>query len=73
MLSIKCKKHPKYLAVRAPSAKCDACYLLYILRWQHERNADEKLGGTNPYQFLGSTDDAAEGLQAQNRELTVKR
>ena len=26
---MKCKKHPKYKAIRKPSSKCDDCWFIY--------------------------------------------
>ncbi len=64
-MTIICKLHPKYHAKRRPSTDCDGCHLLYILRWQHEDVANEKLGGLNPYQFLRSVDGGCEELRVK--------
>jgi hypothetical protein len=49
---IQCSKHPRYTAQRRPSSNCPACRILFILRWQHEKSAEQKLGGLNPFQFV---------------------
>jgi len=63
MLVIFCKDHPRYQAIRKPRV-CESCALLYILRHQWEQDAEEKLGGLNPYQFI-NTDEGAEGLRVK--------
>lgn len=55
-MTIICTLHPKYHAKRRPTVSCNGCHLLYILRWQHEPEVEEKLGGLNPYQFIGAED-----------------
>jgi hypothetical protein len=65
MLTIFCKDHPNYLAIRRkPHEDCEACALLYILRHQWERDAEKKLGGLNPYQFINA-DKGAEDLRVK--------
>jgi hypothetical protein len=32
MLTLKCKKHPKYLGVQTPRITCSACAYLYHVR-----------------------------------------
>lgn len=38
---VKCKQHPRYLARRAPRAKCDSCGLLWDLRQGIELRSGE--------------------------------
>jgi hypothetical protein len=59
MLSIKCTVHPKYQAKRVPRSSCNGCQLLWTLRYQHTKEANDKLGGLNPYQFF----DAEQGAE----------
>jgi len=49
-MNLVCKKHPAYEAKRR--ARCPSCQLLFILRWQWTKEAEYRLGGINPYQFL---------------------
>ena len=62
-LRIRCRKHPRYNATRAPKEICISCSLLFILRYQHSKEPDKRLGGLDPYQFIGDTKEAAEGLE----------
>ena len=64
-LIILCKDHPRYRAIRKKRG-CEACGLLYVLRHQWERDAEEKLGALNPYQFINA-DAGAEGLRVKQR------
>lgn len=68
MLKIRCNEHPKYTAAKSPSKlrkkQCPGCELLYILRWQHSKEPDKRLGSINPYQFLGDLEDTCAFLDA---------
>jgi|GEM_PF-3443379 len=64
MLKIRCRKHRNYMAEK-PTKKCASCSLLYVLRWQYSKEPDERLGGINPYQFLGDLQEACEGLEVK--------
>ena len=59
---ILCKKHPKYLAKRKPSVPCFSCLLIYVMRYQHTKEADHRLGSLNPYAYLLSGIDFEEAL-----------
>lgn len=63
MLTIRCKKHPKYTAKRLPKATCFGCSLLYVLRHQHEKDGERVLGSLNPYQYLGDLQQSCEDLE----------
>ena len=65
MLKILCREHPKYQAKRRSGKKCESCALLYVLRWQYRKEPDKRLGGLNPYQFLGDLEEACEGLEVK--------
>ena len=55
-MRIYCRKHPRYAAkTRKIKRYCATCHLLFILRWQATKKAEEKLGGLNPYQFLAES------------------
>ena len=41
MLTLKCKKHPRYTGKESPRAGCNQCYWLYIVRVQAEINRVE--------------------------------
>lgn len=52
-MKVFCTKHPKYNGERLKAKSyCPTCHVVFILRWQHEKNAEQKLGGLNPYQFV---------------------
>lgn len=58
-MKIICKRHPKYTGEnRKRNNYCITCHLIYVLRWQHTEEAEEKLGGLNPYQFIDDVEEA---------------
>lgn len=70
MLKTRCHFHPRYTAVDKPprSTMCSSCLLLYVLRWQFDKEADKHLGSLNPYvHFLSGVD-----LAEANAGIEVK-
>lgn len=68
-LQVYCSKHPRFRAKRKSGTDCKSCILLYILRYQHESEADARLGSTNVYQFLdGDIEDVASALRVRAGE-----
>lgn len=70
MLKIRCHSHPKYNAANKPlrSDMCTSCLLLYVLRWQFDKEADKHLGSLDPYVYMLSGVDmvkANAGLEAR--------
>jgi hypothetical protein len=61
-MRVVCMHHPKYKANR--KSNCESCSLLYVLRWQYTKDADKKIGGINPYQFL-DLETACDGLRGE--------
>lgn len=71
-LRIFCMKHPGYRATkRKRKQRCETCALLYIFRWQNTREADERLGGLNPYQFIGTSENKFDDVLAQLKVTEV--
>lgn len=63
LLNVYCTRHPRYRGVRQKKRNpCVGCALLFILRHQHEPDADAHLGGLNPYQFLPGTEEDGCGM-----------
>jgi len=50
-LNIFCKKHPNYRGQR--KSKCPSCLLIFIGRWQHDKNAEDRFNGFDPYVYSG--------------------
>jgi len=50
-LNIFCKKHSNYRGKR--KSKCPSCLLVFIGRWQHDKNAEDRFGGFDPYVYSG--------------------
>jgi len=61
-LRIRCRKHPRYNAERT-TKKCASCSLVYILHYQHTKQAGNLLGGIDPYQFIDDLKGALEYLE----------
>ena len=51
-LNIFCKKHPNYRANRA--SKCPSCLLIFIAKWQHDKTAEDRFKGFDPYLYGGA-------------------
>ena len=47
-LSVKCRNH-SYQATRKPGWDCDACWLLFVLKYQAHKEGERRLGPFNPY------------------------
>ncbi|MBI2109305.1 MAG: hypothetical protein HYT93_04005 [Parcubacteria group bacterium] len=65
ILTVRCHFHPRYTAERKSKTKCETCSLLYVLRWQYHKQAEEKLGSHNPFGFLNDVDGACAGVEAR--------
>ena len=73
-----CHKHPRYTAERKPGQNCRSCWLLYVLRYQFSKKAEEKLGALNPYAYLIESDgdhleEALAGIEVQKKTVVAAR
>ena len=50
-LVVKCRHH-RYQATRKPGWKCDACWLLFVLKYQMHAEGEKRLGPFNPYAYV---------------------
>ncbi|MFH1193389.1 MAG: hypothetical protein V1661_00170 [bacterium] len=50
-LTAKCRHH-YYRAMRKPGWKCDACWLLFVLKYQMHAEGEKRLGPFNPYYYV---------------------
>ena len=48
---LSCPRH-SYQATRRPGWNCQTCWLLYVLTYQYESDAEDRLGSLNPYAYL---------------------
>jgi hypothetical protein len=55
-LQIYCVKHPRYRGKirKSGTRSCDACFFIYILRWQGVPEEQHRIEGPNIYQFIDS-------------------
>ncbi|MBU4421627.1 hypothetical protein L6259_03020 [Candidatus Parcubacteria bacterium] len=50
-LHVKCLHH-NYRATRKPGWNCDACWLLFVLKYQMHEDGERRLGPFNPYAYV---------------------
>lgn len=50
-LTVKCRHH-RYRATRKPGWKCNACWLLFVLKYQMHAEGEKRLGPFNPYAYV---------------------
>lgn len=50
-LGVKCGCH-RYRAEKKPGWKCDACWLLFVLKFQAHEDGERRLGPFNPYCYV---------------------
>ncbi|MDD5251157.1 MAG: hypothetical protein PHT12_00815 [Patescibacteria group bacterium] len=50
-LTVKCSHH-QYQATRKPGWNCDACWLLFVLKFQAHKDGERRLGPFNPYAYV---------------------
>lgn len=50
-LGVRCRHH-RYQATRRPGWDCDACWLLFVLKYQAHEDGERRLGPFNPYRYV---------------------
>lgn len=74
VLVASCSEHPRYTGEQKPTTNCHTCWLIYVMRWQHDKNGEDKLGSLNPFAYLidhVKVKEACEGIKLRKKELTT--